>query len=230
MLTSALAEYGKSASAYSLVAAKAHEPLDGEKGGGRGFGSVKEQDDAFARITEAAPGAKAWLSGEGTPIDYPVMQGADNTYYLHHLFDGTQSKVGSLFIDYECDPRFTDRNTVIYGHNMADGSMLASLNGYKAQSYADEHSEFRLVTPDGVYRIEVFSAFAASPAESGTDMSPWALDWPDTTGFVDWLLSMKGRSLITSDVTPIATDRIVTLCTCTDGGRERFIVMGRLTC
>ena len=112
---------------------------------------------------------------------------------------------------------------------MADGSMFSTLNSYKDQSYADEHGELSLVTQDGIYRIEVFGAFEASPSEYGTSTSPWALDWPDAGSFTDWLTAMKDRSLITSDVKPLGTDRIVTLSTCTDGGHTRFIVMGRLT-
>ena len=68
---------------------------------------------------------------------------------------------------------FSDNNTIIYGHNMRDGSMFSTLVEYKAQAYYDEHPEMYLVTPEGGYVVEVFSAFVASPEESGSETSPW---------------------------------------------------------
>jgi SrtB family sortase len=220
LLASALGEYGKGADAYEKIAAAAHDPAPADADG----------SDAvdFTVLSDLAPYAVAWITSSGTAIDYPVMEAEDNGYYLRHLPDGSESTVGSLFIDYENDAGFTDRNTVIYGHNMTDGSMFASLNEYRDQAYFDAHPVMRLITLEQAYRLELFSAFEASPGESGTDTSPWALDWTSGQGFEAWLTAMKDRSLVSCGITPMATDRIVTLSTCTDGGRTRFIVMGRL--
>ena len=71
--------------------------------------------------------------------------------------------MGCLFIDYENAEDFSDNNTIIYGHNMRDGSMFSTLVEYKAQAYYDEHPEMYLVTPEGGYVVEVFSAFCGKP-------------------------------------------------------------------
>jgi SrtB family sortase len=225
MLISALDEYGKGSDAYAELSAAAGDSagMENASTGGADTGKIN-----FDTLSALVPDAKAWLSSDGSAIDYPLMQADDNSYYLKHLYDGTKSTVGSLFIDYENDPRFTDRNTVIYGHNMADGSMFASLNKYRSKGYFGKHKTMRLITPDQPYAVEIFSAFKALPHEAGTDTSPWALDWPDAESHANWLSSMKERSTLESGVTPNDTDRIVTLSTCTDGGRARFIVMGRL--
>ena len=118
------------------------------------------------------PDVKAWLELPGTVIQYPVGPGRDNSYYLKHLYDGTAKKVGCLFIDYENAEDFSDNNTIIYGHNMRDGSMFSTLVEYKAQAYYDEHPEMYLVTPEGGYVVGCFSAFVASPEESGSETSP----------------------------------------------------------
>ena len=83
----------------------------------------------------------AWLYSEGTVINYPVTRGEDNRYYLNHLFNKKRNSMGTLFVDAGNAPDFADRNTIIYGHHMKNGSMFASLVGYKKQSYYDEHPD-----------------------------------------------------------------------------------------
>lgn len=161
-------------------------------------------------------------------VNYPVTQTDDNEYYLHHLYDGTYNKTGCLFADYENQEDFSDRNTIIYGHNMRDGSMFATLNEYDEQSYYDGHPQMYLVTPDGGYVVEIFTAFVAKPSESGSDTSPWRLSFKDDGAYTTWLSEMAGRSVIKTDVTVTSSDKVLTLSTCTPGGASRFIVMGKL--
>ena len=136
--------------------------------------------------------------------------------------------MGCLFIDYENAEDFSDNNTIIYGHNMRDGSMFSTLVEYKAQAYYDEHPEMYLITPEGGYVAEVFSAFVASPEESGSETSPWALEWKDSGAYTTWLSAMQERSVIETGVSVTSSDKVLTLSTCTNGGADRFIVMGRL--
>ena len=148
--------------------------------------------------------------------------------YLNHLYDGTYNRVGCLFADYENRADFSDRNTIIYGHNMRDGSMFALLNRYDEQSYFDTHRQMYLVTPKGGYVMEIFTAFAAKPEESGSETSPWQLSWKDDGAYTTWLTAMKERSAVESDVTVTCSDKVLTLSTCTPGGTGRFLVMGKL--
>ena len=82
--------------------------------------------------------------------------GPDNDYYLTHLVNHERNKVGSIFMDYRNRGDFFDRATVVYGHNMKDGSMFASLMRYKSQDYFDQFPTMRLYTPKGDYIIKLF--------------------------------------------------------------------------
>ena len=104
---------------------------------------------------------------------------------------------------------FSDRNTIIYGHNMRDGSMFALLNRYDEQSYFDTHRQMYLVTPKGGYVMEIFTAFAAKPEESGSKTSPWQLSWKDDGAYTTWLTAMKERSAVESDVTVTCSDKVL---------------------
>ena len=182
----------------------------------------------FESLRESGPDIIGWLTLPDTVINYPVTQADDNEYYLHHLYDGTYNKVGCLFADYENKADFSDRNTIIYGHNIRDGSMFAALNEYDEQSYFDTHKQMYLVTPEGGYLCEVFAAFVAKPSESGSDTSPWRLSWKDDGAYTTWLTAMAERSVVETDVTVTSSDKVLTLSTCTPGGASRFIVMAKL--
>ena len=182
----------------------------------------------FDALRETGPDIIGWLTLPDTAINYPVTQADDNEYYLHHLYDGTYNKTGCLFADYENQEDFSDRNTIIYGHNMRDGSMFATLNEYDEQSYFDGHPQMYLVTPGGGYVVEIFTAFVAKPSESGSDTSPWRLSFKDDGAYTTWLSEMVSRSVIETDVTVTSSDKVLTLSTCTPGGASRFIVMGKL--
>ena len=103
--------------------------------------------------------AAAWLYSPDTVIDYPVMRADDYRYYLNHLADGTVNANGSLFIDYNNSPDFSDPLTVIYGHHMKSGSMFGGLKGYKNQGYYDNHPYMYLYTEQGNYRIDLMYGF-----------------------------------------------------------------------
>lgn len=231
-----LSQYAESAGIYDGL--EKHVEVPGQTGEMEETGAEEETGRAdsstvlpvvdFEALRESGPDIIGWLNLPDTAINYPVTRTGDNEYYLHHLYDGTYNKVGCLFVDYENNADYSDRNTIIYGHNMRDGSMFATLNEYDTQSYFDKHPQMYLVTPDGGYVMEVFSAFEAKPAESGSDTSPWRLSWKDDGTYTTWLSEMAGRSVIETDVTVTSSDKVLTLSTCTPGGKSRFIVMGKL--
>ena len=231
-----LSQYAESAGTYDGLAEHVEVPEQAGEPEGPGTGEETGREDSsavlpvvdFEALRENGPDIIGWLSLPDTAINYPVTQRDDNEYYLHHLYDGTYNKVGCLFADYENKADFSDRNTIIYGHNMRDGSMFAALNEYDEQGYFDGHPQMYLVTPGGGYTVEIFTAFVAEPGESGSDASPWRLSWKDDGAYTTWLSEMAGRSVIETDVTVTSSDKVLTLSTCTPGGKSRFIVMGKL--
>lgn len=165
-----------------------------------------------------------WIYCPDTVINYPVVISSDNAYYLNKLADGTPNANGSIFADFRSSRNFSGRNTILYGHHMNDGSMFASIVEYKNQEYLDSHPYMYLNTPDGNYRIEIFSAFITSST------SPtYTLEFVDDETFVSFAARMKALSDSSSLVTVSAGDRIVCLSTCTyEYNDARYVVFGKL--
>ena len=103
----------------------------------------------FEALKKINPEIIAWIRIPDTRIDYPVVQGTDNEYYLKHTFKKTEHVAGSIFLDKDNSPDFTNRKTILYGHNMKDGSMFQGLHKYESESYLQEHNKVYLYLPDG---------------------------------------------------------------------------------
>lgn len=116
----------------------------------------------FESLLAANSDVIGWIYCEDTPINYPVLRGEDNDFYLHHTYEGDYSAAGSIFVDVENRPEFLDSNTVIYGHHMKDGSMFASLEKWKDQEFYEEHPVMWLLTPGQDYKIVLFSGYETS--------------------------------------------------------------------
>jgi len=179
----------------------------------------------FEALHEINPQVVAWLYIEGTSINYPVMQGTDNHYYLDRLIDGTYNWVGSLFMDYRNDPALTDKNTVIYGHHMRNGTtMFADVAKYTDQVYYDEHPVCLVITPDGNYTLEFFAGYV-------TDMNTqaWKLEFGSDEEFKIWTEDAIARSTFKAEVTPEPEDRVMTFSTCSyEFSDARYVLLGIL--
>lgn len=99
-----------------------------------------------------------WIEIEDTKINYPILQDNSNLYYLKHTYNKKYSSSGSIFTTNE-NP-FIDNETVIYGHNMKNGSMFSSLGKYLDKDYLYSHQNFKIYTPKGDYKATIFSAYS----------------------------------------------------------------------
>lgn len=88
-------------------------------------GEAEEKTIDFAELRKINEDIVAWIQISGIGVDYPVVQGEDNEYYLHHTFRKEANKAGSIFLDYRNRADFTEQRVIIYGHNMKDGSMFS---------------------------------------------------------------------------------------------------------
>lgn len=107
----------------------------------------------------------AWLTIDGTNIDYPVMQSTDNIKYLNTDPYGGYSLSGSIFLDSRNSPEFTDRYSVIYGHHMEYGKMFGAIDDFLDEDYLSAHSTGELIIGKDarkVYKLRVFAAMRAS--------------------------------------------------------------------
>lgn len=194
------------------------EPGDEEKAEPEGYAWPD-----FQKLGQLNPDTIAWIYGPDTVIDYPVVQGSDNTYYLNHTVDGTVSIVGSIFMECANKPDFTDDVTVLYGHHIKAGRMFSSLSGYKEQNYYEKHPFFLLYTPEQAWRLELF----AGNIFSGQDSIP--IRFMNEKERQSWIEKKIQDSTFQSGKVPLEGERIVGLCTCTyEFSDARFIVYGTL--
>lgn len=164
-----------------------------------------------------------WIQCEGTPIDYPVMQGTDNEYYLYHLPDGTVNGLGSIFMDFQNDPELEDDNTILYGHHMQNGSMFASIDKYKDQSYFNQHPSLILSTPEKTYIVDLFAGYVGEGAK------PLTINFGTEGEYSNFLKEVKEKSTFESDIGVTAQDHILTLVTCDyDFSDARYILFGKI--
>ena len=167
---------------------------------------------------------KGWLYSPDTKIDYPVVQAMDNSYYLYRFMDGSYNPSGTLFMDFRNMGDFSSKNSVIYGHHMTDGSMLASIVNYKDQAYYDEHPVMYLNTLEGNYRLDVLAGFVTWYESRG-----YTFDFESRTEFEEWITLMQSYSDFQCDVQVDPDDRIVTLSTCTyEYDNARYVLMAKL--
>lgn len=116
----------------------------------------------FDALRAVNPEIVGWIYCEDSVINYPVLQAADNDYYLHRSYDRSSSVNGSIFVEAANRPGFIDCNTILYGHHMNDGSMFASLERWADQIYYEAHPVLWLLTPEQDYKLLLFSGYTTS--------------------------------------------------------------------
>ena len=176
----------------------------------------------FAQLQAQNPDIYAWIQIDGTEINYPVVQGTDNQYYLKHLFEGKWNSSGCIFLDSRVAEDLSDRHSIIYGHHMKNGSMFSGLTKYKEQQYYEAHPSGYLLMPDENYTIEFFAGYVAS-----ANADAWNLDFESDEEYMAWIDRAIEQSCFESPVRPVADSRIVTLSTCSyEFKNARFILLG----
>lgn len=189
--------------------------------------------EAMAPLYASNSDVVGWLTIENTDINYPVMQTIDDPqYYLTKSFDKKEDSAGSIFMDYRCDPVNSSTNTIIYGHNMKNGTMFGSLKKYLDKSYVEQHKSiiFRNLYDEREYEIIMvgLSAVGYSDGDGYKYYDFINADEPADLGeFIDNTASM---AVYQGDLSVTKHDRLLTLSTCngyTEDGRL-FIVAKRV--
>lgn len=195
-------------------------------------GTEDETDDGehsfrvnFGELMQINSDTVGWIRfyPEPAQINYPVVQGEDNYVYLDKTFSSNENTVGAIFLDVRNGAGFSDRNTVIYGHRMNDNSMFHDLVKYEEQSFWEENPYFYIYTPDGrEIAYHIYSAGVVNAA-SDTYMTQFSSD----KEYQDFLDMTKEEAMYETGITPILSDTVVTLSTCTkDSNDDRFVVRG----
>jgi len=153
-----------------------------------------------------------WLIIPGTRIDYPFVLYKDNDYYLSRDIYGNPAAAGTLFMDCRNDADFSGFNTIIYGHDMKNGSMFGDLKLFADEDFFESHPSGTILMQDNMYKLEFFAYLIACSDDS---MIYDALT--KKNGFFDYI-----RSLALNYREPETSGPLVTLSTCSyefDGAR-----------
>lgn len=170
------------------------------------------------------PDIRGWIYAPDTTIDYPIVQGTDNEYYLNHTADRKKNVIGSIFIESRNHGDFSDDVTVLYGHHIQRGRMFSSLSGYKKQAYYDKHPFIMLDTSKGRYRVELFAGQIMDGNQGG-----FPLIFADKEERDIWLEGVITSSTFQSEIYPGEEERILALCTCSYESQDaRYVVYGVL--
>ncbi len=178
----------------------------------------------FESLEAINPDIVGWLKIRALDLSYPVVQGEDNDYYLHTSFENEYLFAGCLFLNYENKSDFSDKNSIIYGHNMRSGSMFGTLKTFANESVYSRSKYFWIYTKDIIYEYRIISARVVEDAGKTYQTS-----FKDTKDFQEFLDDAIENSQVDNSTVSVSTeDRIVTLSTCTGDSSTRFVVQGKL--
>lgn len=166
----------------------------------------------------------AWIKIPGTEVDYPILRNElDDDYYLEHTVEGKEGLPGSIYMESLNSPDFKDINTVIYGHDMKDGSMFGKLELYKDSSYMKENSKVLIYTPEHIYTYTVFAAVTYDNRHL-----LYSFDFSKEEGLSEFLDSINSvrnmNSCFDEKINVKSSDKIITLSTCNGIKTQRFLV------
>lgn len=186
--------------------------------------SVNQSEIDFQTLWKTCPDVVGWLRIEDSSIDYPIVLGEDNDFYLHHLPDGTENKAGSIMMDEANTGFFQETVNILHGHHMRNGSMFGSLDDYNDEEYYRTHSTIRLYTPAGDYYVAVFAAYTVNGYTFGYPTS-----FDDEAAFYQFIRKAVSATPYETGVEVAYGDRILMLSTCAYSYTgARYVVMGKI--
>lgn len=181
----------------------------------------------FDEIKKDAENVFAWIYVSGTNIDYPVvMHPEDDTYYLSHDIYGEKNVNGAIFLQRNSSREFDDFDTIIYGHNMKNGSMFRDLHKFEEKDFFQNNRYIYIFTPDMVYIYQTFAAYRYDDT-----YIPGKYDFMNEDGrrgYLDDIKSCAENGIYEDDVDVRTDSRILTLSTCAGDGGERFLLQAVL--
>ncbi len=223
------AEYSKLESTYV-------KPMDPEKTAAIVDNPEQEEEAAvnrefpalevdFGSLLAENEDVVGWLYVDFCEVSFPVVQGPNNDYYLHRTVEGTNNRAGSIFMDYENTPDFSDMNTFIYGHNMKNGSMFGPLKALREEGGEELRKAYPyfyiFLADQTVRKYQIFSYYV-----TGDDSDSYVLFDSDSE-YDQYIKKITGRSMEVIDMDFSERPNIISLSTCAnDAGTTRFIIHG----
>ncbi len=192
---------------------------------------IQNQDDSqedednytidFNKLKEQNNDLVAWINVPNTNIEYPVVKTKNNSFYLNHSFDKSNNLAGWIFTDYKNKFDGTDKNIVIYGHNMRDGSMFGNLkNILNSDWYNNEENlniTFNTENENCIYKV--FSVYKIESEDYYIKTN-----FKNDNEFEKFINTIKGRSIKDFGIDVSKDDTVLTLSTCANNNKYRVVL------
>ncbi|MDM0480673.1 class B sortase [Clostridium perfringens] len=171
------------------------------------------------------PDYRFWIKVEGTNIDFPVVQGEDNDFYLHHNFNKEKSFSGSIFVDSENNLN-DDSNIVVYGHNMRNDTMFAQIKHFKNENFFNANKYVTLYRDGKKSKFEIFSVYQENAKDLESEIK---INFSNKDEYEKYLKGQEEKSLFKREGIDLnSKDRILTLITCGyDFVNARIVVVAK---
>lgn len=165
-----------------------------------------------------------WINVNNTNINYPFVQGINNTYYLNHSFDKSYNSAGWVFMDYRNNKEMNNKNTILYAHGRIDKTMFGSLYKTQYPAWYQNRSNhiIRISTPSVNMSYQIFSVYKIEEESYYIQT-----DFSSDSEYLEFLNTIKERSKYNFNVVLNESDKIITLSTCAND-KERYVVHAKL--
>ena len=180
----------------------------------------KEEENLYDKYEDY----RGWIKIDNTNINYPIVQGKDNSFYLDKDINKNYLSSGSIFMNY-LNHGFNDENTVLFGHHMRNKTMFAQLKKYKEKEFFYGNNDIVIEVENGkVLKYKVFSAYVTDAKDNYIKTN-----FDDKARYKEFLEGIKNKSLYKSDIDVNENDKIITLSTCSyEFNDARMVVHGKL--
>ena len=175
----------------------------------------------FDKLKEQNNETVAWIKVNNTNVEYPVVRSTNNSFYLNHSFDKSKNSAGWIFADYKNKFDNTDKNIIIYGHNMRDGSMFGSMKNILNSEWYDneENTNITLYTENEKSIYKVFSIYKIESEDYYIKT-----EFSNDNEFEKFIEKLKKRSIKNFNIDISKEDSILTLSTCANNNKYRVVL------
>lgn len=182
----------------------------------------------FDKLERVNPDIYAWISIPEVDVDYPILQSdSDNGFYLNHTVNGKQSVYGSIYTEDYNNKDFSDFNTLVYGHNMKNGTMFGSLKKYRDAEFFNKNRFITVYLPGRILKYEIFAAYTWD--NKHVLLTRNFDNAENRATYLEEIFAVRDmNSQIKRDIDVSADDKIITLSTCMNDKSRRFLVSGVL--
>lgn len=185
---------------------------------------VNRSEIDFPTLWQTCPDVVGWIRIEDTVIDYPIVLGEDNDFYLEHLPDGTSNKAGSIMMDEANSGKFLEAVNILHGHHMRNDTMFGRLDDYAKEKFYQAHAVIQLFTPAGDYDVAVFAACTVNGYTFG-----YPTFFEDEAAFMQFIRKAVSATPYETEIEVEYGDRILLLSTCAYSySGARYVVMGKI--